>query len=234
LLVLSRADKGRVALLLSDQMWLWARGYEGGGPHLDLLRRLAHWLMKEPELEEEALRASARGRALTIERQSLKGDTPPISLTGPTGAATAVQLKSAEPGLSRATIDVDQLGLYRVSDGEHQALVNVGPDNPIEFREVVSTTEKLRPLAEASGGTVRRIADGDGDGALMPRVIAMHESPSYGGVDYIGVKRTGSSVIVGVASTPLAIGFLGLAALLGAILLVWRREGSGGAAARRS
>jgi hypothetical protein len=180
------------------------------------------------------LRASARGRALTIERQSLKGDTPPISLTGPTGAATAVQLKSAEPGLSRATIDVDQLGLYRVSDGEHQALVNVGPDNPIEFREVVSTTEKLRPLAEASGGTVRRIADGDGDGALMPRVIAMHESPSYGGVDYIGVKRTGSSVIVGVASTPLAIGFLGLAALLGAILLVWRREGSGGAAARRS
>jgi hypothetical protein len=233
LLVLSRADKGRVALLLSDQMWLWARGYEGGGPHLDLLRRLAHWLMKEPELEEEALRASAHGRALTIERQSLKGDIPAVSVIGPTGASTTAELKSAEPGLSRATIEVDQLGLYRISDGEHQALVNVGPDNPIEFQEVVSTTEKLRPLAEASGGTVRRIADGDGDGALMPRLIAMHESPSYGGADYIGVKRTGSSVIVGVASTPLAIGFLGLAALLGAILLVWRREGSGGAAGRR-
>jgi hypothetical protein len=230
LLVLSRADKGRVALLLSDQMWLWARGYEGGGPHLDLLRRLAHWLMKEPELEEEALRASARGRTLTIERQSLKGDVPEVSVIGPTGALSKAQLKAAEPGLSRAAIDVDRLGLYRISDGDRQALVNVGPDNPLEFREVVSTTEKLRPLAEASGGTVRRAADGEGDGVLMPRVIAMHESPSYGGADYLGVKRTGSSVVVGVASTPLAAGFLGLAALLGAMVLVWRREGS---AARR-
>ena len=228
LLVLSRADKGRVALLLSDQMWLWARGYEGGGPHLDLLRRLAHWLMKEPELEEEALRASARGRTLTIERQSLKGDIPEVSVIGPTGAASKAQLKSAEPGLSRATIEVDRLGLYRISDGDHLALVNVGPDNPLEFREVVSTTEKLRPLAEASGGTVRRVADGDGDGVVMPRVIAMHESPSYGGADYLGVKRTGSNVVVGVASMPLAVGFLGLAALLGAIILVWRREGSAG------
>jgi hypothetical protein len=234
LLVLSRADKGRVALLLSDQMWLWARGYQGGGPHLDLLRRLAHWLMKEPELEEEALRASAHGRALTIERQSLKGDAPEISIIGPTGATSKARLAAAEPGLSRTTIEVDQLGLYRISDGEHQALVNVGPDNPLEFREVVSTMEKLRPLAEASGGTVRRIAAGAGDDVSMPRIIAMHESPSYGGADYIGVKRTGSSVIVGVASTPLAIGFLGLAALLGAIILVWRREGSGGSARRRA
>jgi hypothetical protein len=230
LLVLSRADKGRVALLLSDQMWLWARGFEGGGPHLDLLRRLAHWLMKEPELEEEALRASARGRTLTIERQSLKGDVPEVSVIGPTGAVSKAQLKAAEPGLSRTAIDVDRLGLYRISDGDRQALVNVGPDNPLEFREVVSTTEKLRPLAEASGGTVRRVADGEGDAVVIPRLIAMHESPSYGGADYIGVKRTGASVVVGVASTPLAAGFLGLATLLGAIVLVWRREG---VAARR-
>jgi hypothetical protein len=230
LLVLSRADKGRVALLLSDQMWLWARGHDGGGPHLDLLRRLAHWLMKEPELEEEALRASARGRTLTIERQSLKGDAPEVTIIGPVGAVSKAQLKSAEPGLSRATIEVDRLGLYRISDGEHQALINVGPDNPLEFREVVSTPDKLRPLAEASGGTVRRIADGGGDGIVMPRLIAMHESPSYGGSDYLGIKRTGSSVVVGVATTPLAAGFLGLAVLLGAIILVWRREGSAGRA----
>ena len=107
-------------------------------------------------------------------------------------------MKSAEPGLSRATIEVDRLGLYRVSDGEHQALVNVGPDNPLEFREVVSTTEKLRPLAEAT----RRNGAADRDRRrrrrhVMPRIIAMHESPSYGGADYLGVKRTGSSVVAG-------------------------------------
>ena len=121
------------------------------------------------------------------------------------------------------------MGLYRISDGERQALVNVGPDNPLEFREVVSTTEKLRPLAESTGGAVRRVAVGDGDAALVPRVIAMHESPSYGGADYIGVKRTGASALIGVRQTPLAIGFLGLALLLGALVWVWRREGGGAA-----
>jgi hypothetical protein len=134
LLVLSRVDKGRVALLLSDQMWLWARGYDGGGPHLDLLRRLAHWLMKEPELEEEALRARAKGRELTIERQSVKGEVPQASVTGPDGRTTSVQLVGVAPGLSRATIAVDSDGLYRASDGERVALAVVGPENPLEFQ----------------------------------------------------------------------------------------------------
>ena len=227
LLVLSRADKGRVALLLSDQMWLWARGYDGGGPYLDLLRRLAHWLMKEPELEEEALRARAKGHDVTIERQSVKGEIPQATVTGPDGKTTSVQLVSVAPGLSRATLSVDDDGLYRASDGEHIALVVVGPDNPLEFQEVVSTLDKLRPLAEASGGSIRRRARAASDPVDMPRLIAMHESPSYAGADYIGVKRTGASELIGVAQTPLAAGFLGLAALLGALVWVWFREGGG-------
>ncbi|MGD1035940.1 MAG: hypothetical protein ABR878_01855 [Roseiarcus sp.] len=232
LLVLSRVDKGRVALLLSDQMWLWARGYDGGGPHLDLLRRLAHWLMKEPELEEEALRARAKGHDLTIERQSVRGEVPEASVTGPDGKTTNIQLVSSAPGLSRASLAVDQDGLYRASDGEHVALAVVGPENPLEFQEVVSTLEKLRPLAEASGGSVRRLARGPGDSIEVPRLVAMHESPVYDGADYIGVKRAGASELVGVAETPLAAGFLGLAALLGALIWVWRREGGGAGGAR--
>jgi len=228
LLALSRVDKGRVALLLSDQMWLWARGYDGGGPHLDLLRRLAHWLMKEPELEEEALRLSSHGRDLTIERQSLKSATPAVTVTGPDGATRTVQLVPAEPGLSRATISVDQDGLYRATDGEHIALANVGPDNPLELQEVVSTTEKLRPLADATGGSVRRLAKGADDPIAMPRLLSMHESPVYGGGDFIGVKRTESSVLIGVSRMALAQDFLGLAALLGALIWVWFREGRGG------
>jgi hypothetical protein len=227
LLVLSRVDKGRVALLLSDQMWLWARGYDGGGPHLDLLRRLAHWLMKEPDLEEEALRARAKGHALTIERQSVAGEVPEASVTGPDGKTTTVQLVSVAPGLSRATLAVDSDGLYRASDGERVALAVVGPENPLEFQEVVSTLEKLRPLAEASGGSVRRLARRAGDAIEFPRLVAMHEAPEYAGADYIGVKRTGASELVGVAETPLAAGFFGLAALLAALIWAWAREGGG-------
>ena len=39
------------------------------------------------------------------------------------------------------------MGLYRFENGGLTALVNVGPANPREFREVASTPEKLRPLA---------------------------------------------------------------------------------------
>ncbi len=219
LLALSRVDKGRVALLLSDQIWLWQRGYEGGGPHLDLLRRLAHWLMKEPELEEEALRARARGQDVTIERQSLKDAIPPATLTGPDGVSRAVTLSAAEPGLSRATVHVEDDGLYRASDGEHVALVNVGPDNPLEFQEVVSTTEHLRTLADATGGSARRIGD---PGSL--RLVAMRDSPIYAGSGYLAIKRTGASALIGVSRWPLALGFGGLAALIGALVLMWLAE----------
>ena len=63
-------------MLLSDHAWLWARGYDGGGPHAALLRRLLHWLMREPELEEEALTAHSEGRNLVVERQTLSEAAP--------------------------------------------------------------------------------------------------------------------------------------------------------------
>ncbi|MEW6437166.1 MAG: hypothetical protein AB1508_08345 [Pseudomonadota bacterium] len=227
LLVLSREDKGRVALLLSDQMWLWARGFEGGGPHLDLLRRLAHWLMKEPELEEEALRATAQGDTLSIERQSLKDQIPPVQIAAPSGKVTTAKLSGAEPGLSRAQIKVSELGLYRVTDGTLTTLVNVGPENPREFQEVVSTTEKLRPLAEATGGTVRRIGTSHGSDVSLPRIVAMHDSPVYGGSDYAAIKRTGAAQVTGIGIAPLAIGFLGLLFLLASVIATWLYEGRG-------
>ncbi|MBV9702699.1 MAG: hypothetical protein JO163_08225 [Methylobacteriaceae bacterium] len=224
LLVLAREGKGRVGLLLSDQMWLWARGFRGGGPHLDLLRRLAHWLMKEPDLEEEALRANVRGRQITIERQSLKEETDRVTVTAPSGAAEIVDLTRAGPGLARATYTAREIGLYRMNDGTLSALANVGPENPKEFQDVISTTEKLRPLAEATGGTVRRVSAG-GDNVIVPRLVAMRAAPVYGGSDFIAIKRTDASVVRGVAVVPLGTGLIALLVLLGAIVLAWAYEG---------
>ena len=225
LLVLSRVDKGRVGLLLSDQMWLWARNYDGGGPYLDLLRRLAHWLMKEPELEEEALRASAKGREITVERQSVSDRQVETDLVSPDGTKTKLTLTSVAPGISRAHVTVERFGLYRAEDGDHFALVNVGPENPLETQDVVSTTERLRPLAEATGGAVRRLAGTDRrDTVALPRVVSLNPAPSYGGSDYIGLKRTGSTELIGARSTSLASGFFGLALLLGSVIAAWLTE----------
>lgn len=225
LLVVSREGNGRVGLLLTDQMWLWARGFEGGGPYLDLLRRLAHWLMKEPDLEEEALRAHVRGRIIDIERQSLKEGTPAVTVTAPSGTEQRVTLAHAEPGISRASVNAEESGLYRLSDGRLTVLASVGPENPREFQEVISTPEKLRPMAEATGGTVRRIGTAATSEVSLPRVVAIAESPVYGGAGYAAIKRISASEVKGVSVGPLAIGFLGLAALLGSVIAAWIFEG---------
>ncbi|MFQ5953955.1 MAG: hypothetical protein ACE5JZ_02710, partial [Kiloniellales bacterium] len=85
LLILDRVGKGRVAQLMSDHMWLWARGFEGGGPQAEMLRRIAHWLMKEPELEENDLRAEVRGDRLHVVRRSLTAGAGTVAVSAPSG-----------------------------------------------------------------------------------------------------------------------------------------------------
>ncbi|MGJ0505797.1 MAG: hypothetical protein ACR652_01420 [Methylocystis sp.] len=224
LLVLSHEGKGRVALLLTDQIWLWARGYDGGGPNADLTRRLAHWLMKEPDLEEEALRAEAHGREVTIERQTLKDEAAPVTATAPSGAQRQVTLRQSAPGLWRAPLDAAEMGLWRFESDGLTALVNVGPANPREFREVASTTEKLQPLAEATGGTVRRLSRAS-DAVVMPRIVELNDANHYGGGDWIGVRQTGASTLVGVEVAPLGLGLWAMLALLSVVVTAWAWEG---------
>ncbi|MFD1333610.1 hypothetical protein ACFQ4O_16530, partial [Methylopila musalis] len=170
LLVLARENQGRVALMLSDHAWLWARGFDGGGPHVDLLRRLSHWLMKEPDLDEEALRARANGRVVTFERQTLKDEAQPVTVTLPSGETREVALTEAEPGLWRGTFETPELGLHRATDRTLTALVNVGPPNPREFTEVTSTAGRLDRLAAATGGSARRVTPEAGAEIEVPRV----------------------------------------------------------------
>src|SRR5262249_28432080 len=223
LLVLSRQGEGRVALLLSDHIWLWARGYEGGGPHLDLLRRLSHWLMKQPDLEEEALRLSARGRELAIERQPMADAVDPVVVPSPSGQTQPVTLAAADPGIWRASTAAGELGLRRASDGKLTALTNIGPANPREFAEVTSTTEVLGPLAAATGGDAQRVAQGSG--VNVPRVLPVRSSETFRGDDWIGLKMRDASVVRGIGVLPVFAGVLGLLLLLSSVAATWLREG---------
>ncbi len=225
LLVLRREDKGRVALLLSDHAWLWARGYQDGGPHLDLLRRLAHWLMKEPALEEEALRASAIGRTIRIERQTMADTAEAVTLTAPSGAESGIALSENRPGLFTAEVEGKELGLHTVRSGDLIAFVSIGPANPRELMDVFSNTEALMPIAEATGGSVRRVAMAGDQGITVPRVLAVHSGSRFSGGDWIGLKPSESAIVRGVSVFPLALGFIGLALLIGATLAAWLTEG---------
>ena len=223
LLLLSRFGEGRVALLLSDQIWLWARGYEGGGPHLDLLRRVSHWLMKQPDLDEEALRLQVQGKDLVVVRQTMGDTVAPVTVTSPSGATQALTLNPGEPGEYRATLPANELGLWQATDGTLKALINVGPTNPKEFSEVTSTTEALKPLAQATGGDARRIVDGSS--LDMPRIVPVRASSVFRGDGWMGVKMRDASVVKGVGVLPMFAGLIGLLLLLGAFAATWLREG---------
>ncbi len=223
LLLLSRFGEGRVALLLSDHIWLWARGYEGGGPHLDLLRRMSHWLMKQPDLDEEALRLQIQGKDLVVLRQTMADSVTPVTVTSPSGATRELTLSASEPGTWRSTIPASELGLWQATDGTLKALINVGPTNPKEFSEVTSTTEMLKPLAQATGGDTRRVVDGSS--IDLPRIVPVRASGVFRGDGWLGVKMRDASVVKGVGVLPLFAGLIGLLLLLGAFAATWLREG---------
>jgi len=223
LLLLSRFGEGRVALLLSDHIWLWARGYEGGGPHLDLLRRMSHWLMKQPDLDEEALRLQVQGKDLVVLRQTMADSVTPVTVTSPSGATRELTLSSSEPGTWRTTIPANELGLWQATDGTLKALINVGPTNPKEFSEVTSTIEMLKPLAQATGGDARRVVDGSS--IELPRIVPVRASGVFRGDGWMGVRMRDASVVKGVGVLPLFAGLIGLLLLLGAFAATWLREG---------
>ncbi len=235
LLVLDRKGKGRVALLTSDQAWLWARGYDGGGPHTDLLRRLAHWLMKEPDLEEERLIASAKGMKVTLERRSMEETVPPVALSSPGGESSEIKLEPAGPGLFRATLDVKLPGLYKAqtpsANGLLTAVAHAGVEDAREMSEVTATEEKLKPLVESTGGgtfwTRARSLVGTSDAASveLPRVSMLSNARVLAGSGWMGLKDSEAYVTRGVKLTPMFTGLLALAVLLLLMTLAWWREG---------
>ncbi|RWP65885.1 hypothetical protein [Mesorhizobium sp.] len=230
LLLLDRKGEGRVGMFLSDQGWLWARGFEGGGPHVQLYRRIAHWLMKEPELEEERLTADGRGMMLEIRRQTMSDDPGPAQIITPSGKAMTVKLERAEPGVFLGSIETSEIGLYQVGNGDLKALAHVGPVNAPEFTDVVSTENRLRAPAEATGGSVRRLAQSStlgnlAGGVTLPSVVPVRSTGAAAGNDWIGLRTTDDSVLKAVSRVPLFGGFLGLGLLLLALGSMWYREG---------
>ena len=218
LLVLDRVGKGRVAELLSDQTWLWARGYEGGGPQAELLRRLAHWLMKEPDLEEERLQAEVADGELRITRRSMAAQAAPVAVTAPSGVKSNVQLSKVSPGVFTAHIKAEELGLYHLGDGTLNAVAASGPLNPREVADMRATDEIVKPYVQASGGSIHWIKDG------IPDVREVSLGSTAGGSGWIGIARRGAYRVTSVDEKELLPPWLALLLVVGSVLFAWRRE----------
>ena len=225
LVILDRVGEGRVAQLMSDHLWLWNRGIDGGGPQPELVRRVAHWLMKEPDLEEEALRATAVGGRIEVTRRTLANSFPQVAMTSPGappsgGETRTLDLRQAAPGLGVAVVDVDKPGLYRFDDGTLRTVAAVGSPDPLEFSDVRATDAKLKPLVEATNGGLMWLSD-----QTDPDIRAVRPGRAAGGSDWIGVRRNEGYTVAGINQLPLLPGILVALAFLLAIGSAWWREG---------
>jgi uncharacterized membrane protein len=220
LMILDRVGKGRVAQIASDHIWLWSRGYQGGGPQAELLRRLAHWLMKEPELEEEDLQAALVGDRLQIAKRSLTAGDASVTVTDPLGAKQTVELKENGQGQAAGSLAVGPPGLYRIEDGARTALAAVGAINPKEFADVRATDALLAPVTEATGGGAIWIGSGAG-----PELRRVGEDRAAHGRDWLGLVEHRDYDVTGIRQVPLLPGIVVLVLGLGALMLAWRREG---------
>lgn len=219
LLVLNRVGEGRVALLASDQSWLWDRGYEGGGPQLELLRRLAHWMMKEPELEEEALWVEPTGQTMRIIRRTLDLETGDVVVTHPDGTETTLSLQEVSPGRFEAIWEAPEIGLYRLDDGEETAVIALGPAAPREFEQTIADGALLAPLVTGTRGAIVPISAGD------VNIRTVREGRPAAGRGWIGITPRQAFRTAEISITPLlpAWAFLLLASLL--MIGAWLREG---------
>ena len=225
LMLLSHYGEGRVALMLSDQAWLWARGYDGGGPQTELLRRLAHWLMKEPELEEEALAGRQDGRNLIIERRTMADEAGPVTVTTPSGQKVQVPLTESSPGIWRGTLTSTENGIHRLNDDELSVVAALGEAGTKELEELIATDEKLRPVLDETRGGAYWLGNDDNIGGSIPRLSKLGEGRAYSGSGWLGLKANGAYRVRAVSELPLFATFFGLALLLGLASLTWFREG---------
>jgi len=221
LLMLDRVGEGRVALLASDHAWLWDRGFEGGGPQLAMLRRLAHWMMGEPDLEEEALVVSAEGQTMTITRRTLGDGVGDVTVTGPDGAEQTVALTENAPGRFTATLEGAEQGLYRLVEGDQEAVIALGPAAPREFEETIASGDRLVPVIDPLSGGVFRMEDG------LPDIRRVAEGRNASGRGWIGLTTRQAYLTTDVTVAPLIAPWLFLllsaALILGAWLREWRR-----------
>ncbi len=220
LLVLDRVEEGRVAVLASDQAWLWGRGFEGGGPQLELLRRLAHWMLKEPELEEESLTATAKGEVLTIIRRSVS-DTPPgdLTITAPDGSTAVLPMPELSPGRYGLDWKAPEMGLYRLRQGDLVRVVAVGPSAPREYTETLASVVGLTPVVAPLQGGILRLEAG------IPSLRLVREGRPAAGRGWIGLTPREAFVTEDLRVAALFPVWLLLALAAGLAVAAWLLEG---------
>jgi uncharacterized membrane protein len=222
LFVIDKVREGRVAMLMSDQAWLWAKGHEGGGPYREIFRRTAHWLMGEPELDAETLSGVRDGDNLVITRRSLDRVEDPVEVIAPNVKRSRVTLDRVADGLYRGVVPLSGPGAYRLKNGDLTTIAAVGSLNPKEFENLLPTEEVLSPVSEASKGLIKSVGI---DSASLPEIRRPKAGRATSGKNWMGLVSHEAYTVTQSRRTPLAPSIFLFILFFLFLIWAWRREG---------
>jgi uncharacterized membrane protein len=221
LLIVDKVKEGRTALLLSDQAWLWSRGHDGGGPYNEMFRRLAHWLMGEPDLEAERLSAHVEDGVLHIDYQTLDDQPPQVEIISPTGETSSLELKQVGPGHFQSQLPAPTQGAYRISYAKLSTVAAAGALNPTEFKHIIPTNALLAPLVDKTGGGSFWVNIGD----AVPSLRQIKTGANAAGTNFAGLIENEQYSVTESKRTPFGPTWLYFLLIFMALLWAWRLEG---------
>ncbi len=221
LLVIDKIGEGRVAMLMSDQAWLWSKGFDGGGPYSEMFRRTAHWLMGEPDLDAEKLTATAENGLLAIERRTLKDGAQTVVVEKPDGTKENVRLSKTANGIYRGSVKSTGQGAYRLASGDVSTVAAIGSLNPREYAKLQPTKEILEPFAT---GTKGGLFSTELSGAV-PTIRRVKPGKTTANDDWINLVAHEDYAVRSSKRSPLAPGWLFFALALLSMGGAWLREG---------
>lgn len=228
LLVLNKHGKGRVALLLTDQLWLWARGHDGGGPFQMLVRNMIHWLLGEPDLEDTALSARIDNRTLHIHYRSVRGSVVTLTVRSPSGAERQVMVTLNQNGEGSETVPAEEAGIYTVSDSDgRQAYAIAGEATSREWQRITQDATTLQPVADLARGGVYPLTQD------TPNLGMIDAGADAAGNHWTGLVDNRAFSVTGTERTPLAPLWVYFLLGIAAAVMAWRNEAERPVRARR-
>ena len=221
LLVIDKIGDGRVAMLMSDQAWLWAKGFDGGGPYSEMFRRTAHWLMGEPDLDAEKLTTTAENGLLTIERRTLEDGAHRVVVKKPDGTSETVTLSKTGEGIYRGSAKSAGQGAYRLQSGDVSTITAIGALNPKEYAQLQPTPDILSPLASNTGGSQHLM----GLAGNIPEIRRVKSGRKSSNANWMGLIANEDYTVRASKRSPLAQGWLFFLLAVICLMWAWRREG---------
>ncbi len=207
LLITDKVGEGRVAVLTSDNIWLWSKFFDTNIVYTDLLRNLAHWLMKEPELEEGFIKTEMQGDRMKVSQRALGSKEMSLTIVKPDNSSEIVKLRDQEKGWNYYELEVDKNGLYSFFNDKGRSFVSVGSKNTKELSDIVATDLKLKHIVGDTRGKLSWYNKGD---TLS--------------VDKIKISKKSAYSVESIESASLFPPWLVLALIFIALLYVWRKE----------